>query len=137
MPVLVVLEPSSIIRVRLSGKVGPMEWQNTQQRIAKLLPADGQCSILVIANDFEGWEGNDWGDDMSFRAEHDRQIERMAIVAPPERETEALMVAGKGLRRFEIQFFPPPQLGEARAWVTADRGAARHGGDTTGERHDG
>jgi hypothetical protein len=43
----------------------------------------------------------------------------MAIVADAKWEDQALMFAGKGLRKIEIEFFTPAEMGRARQWLTA------------------
>ena len=72
--------------------------------------------LLVILEDFEGFErGANWGD-ISFLVKHDRQIERIATVADLKWESDALTFAGAGFRR-EVRFFPLNQLVQARAWL--------------------
>jgi hypothetical protein len=73
--------------------------------------------VLVFVENFKGWErGADWGD-MDFFVEHDHQIEKIAIVADPKWKLETLMFAGAGIRSGQVKFFPPTQLGRARAWL--------------------
>jgi len=76
-----------------------------------------RVKVLVIVEEFKGWErGADWGD-TTFFAVHDKQIDKIAIVADPRWETEVLMFAGAGIRRGPVKFFPPNQLAHARAWL--------------------
>jgi uncharacterized protein YpiB (UPF0302 family) len=73
--------------------------------------------VLVILEDFKGWErGVDWGD-MDFFVEHEHQIEKIAIVADPKWEAETLAFAGAGFHRAPVKFFPKGQLTMARAWL--------------------
>ena len=116
MSVTVECESPQIITVRMRGKVSSEEWREELQKVAKHLDTLMSSSILVIAEDFAGFGQGDWTD-LSFQLAHDRQINRMAIVTDPKFEDEALLFAGKGLRRFEIQYFPPSQLAAARAWL--------------------
>ena len=76
--------------------------------------------MLVIPEDFKGWErGADWGD-LTFLDTHDDQIDKIAIVADPQWETEILTFAGAGFRRASVKFFPMSQLTLARAWLGDD-----------------
>jgi hypothetical protein len=76
-----------------------------------------RVKALVIVENFKGWErGVDWGD-MTFFGAHGDQIDKMAIVADPQWETDLLMFAGAGFRRAPVKFFSPNQLALARAWL--------------------
>jgi len=73
--------------------------------------------VLVIAEDFKGWErGADWGD-MTFFATHGDQIDKIAIVADPKWEVEIQAFAGAGFRRAPVKFFSANQLALALAWL--------------------
>lgn len=73
--------------------------------------------VLVLAEDFQGWEQNEeWGD-VSFFFEYGDRIDKIAIVADPKWETEMLLFAGAGLRRAPVKFFPSGQTASARAWL--------------------
>jgi hypothetical protein len=43
----------------------------------------------------------------------------MAIVADEKWQDRALPFAGKGLRRIDIDVFPPRQMSDARNWLTS------------------
>jgi len=73
--------------------------------------------VLVIAEDFKGWEqGADWGD-MTFFATYGDRIDKIAIVADSKWETEIQAFAGAGFRRAPVKFFSTNQLALARAWL--------------------
>ena len=74
--------------------------------------------MLVIGEKFEGWErGADWND-LDFMISHGGEIAKIAIVAEPRWEVQALAFAGAGVRRAPVKFFPPDELAAARAWLT-------------------
>ena len=74
--------------------------------------------VLAILENFEGWErGADWND-LDFMISHGDEIAKIAIVAEPRWEVEALAFAGAGVRRSPVKFFPPDELAAARAWLT-------------------
>ncbi len=76
-----------------------------------------RVKVLVIAEDFKGWErGADWGD-MIFFATHGDQIDKIAIVADQKWEIEFQAFVGAGFRRAPVKFFPVSQLTLARAWL--------------------
>ncbi len=76
-----------------------------------------RVKVLVIVENFKGWErGADWGD-VTFFETHGDQIDKIAIVADPQLETDLLMFAGAGFRRAPVKFFSANQLALARAWL--------------------
>ena len=107
----------SILTARISGKLTRPEMAALQAATGDILRKHGGTRLLVVAENFEGWErGGDWGD-ISFSMKHDAQIEKMALVADKEWEDLALIFAAKGLRRFPIEYFPPTDIAKARAWL--------------------
>jgi hypothetical protein len=73
--------------------------------------------MLVLAEDFEGFErGAGWGD-ISFLVKHDHPIDKIAIIADPKWEVETLTVTSAGFRQGQVKFFPQNQLAQARAWL--------------------
>jgi hypothetical protein len=118
MQVTIERESPRLITIRVSGRLSPRAWRSVLQDVGKLLHAQERTSLLVLAEQFEGWESGDW-DDMSFQQKHDEQIDRMAIVADKKWEDLALMFSGKGLRRIEIEFFAPAEVSQARRWLVS------------------
>jgi hypothetical protein len=49
---------------------------------------------------------------------HGGEIAKIAIVAEPRWEVQALAFAGAGVRRAPVRFFPPDEVSAARAWLT-------------------
>jgi hypothetical protein len=106
-----------LIKVRLSGRLDARQWRAAQEQMANLLRPGERASILVDGAAFEGWGRGDW-QDLSFQSNFDPLIGRMAILAEKKWEAEALMFAGKGLRKIEIEFFTPAESARARQWLT-------------------
>ena len=65
----------------------------------------------------ERWEpGADWND-LDFLLSHSGEIAKIAVVAEPRWEVQALAFAGAGIRRAPVKFFPPNELEQARRWL--------------------
>jgi hypothetical protein len=76
-------------------------------------------AMLVLAENFRGWaQGGNWGD-LSFQVEHDKHIEKLAIVGDKKWEDLALIFVAQGLRPFPVEYFQPTELSKARAWLAA------------------
>jgi hypothetical protein len=106
-----------VVTLRVSGHLSQNELTAVQAETSRIIGAGGKIRILVVAEDFRGWEKGGTWDDFAFQAAHDDDIERMAIVGEAQWQQLALMFTSKGLRPFPIEYFTPERLAEARAWL--------------------
>src|SRR5438094_8098429 len=114
MPVLIQYPPDDICVLRISGILKRSEFAAEQSALARQIDSGSKPRLLVILENFEGWErGADWND-LDFMISHGGKISKIAIVAEPRWEALALAFAGAGLRRAPVKFFPPNELEQAR-----------------------
>lgn len=107
----------NVATIQFSGRVKYSEFAAAQRQIAAWIAEHGRVRLLVLLTNFSGTEkGGNWGD-LSFQAEHDGAIEKMAIVGPREFEDFALLFAAKGIRPFPIEYFTPKEQLRAEAWL--------------------
>jgi hypothetical protein len=117
MGVTIQQEEGNLRVLRITGLLKKPEMDAALAAEARKWGPAARMKVLVILEDFQGFErGGDWGD-ISFLVKHDHQIAKMAIVAEPKWESESLAFAGAGLRQGEVKFFPVNQLARARAWL--------------------
>ena len=110
-------EEGNLRVLRITGLLRKSELDAALEAEAKEWGPATRVRVLIIAEEFKGWErGADWGD-TSFLFAHDDQIDKIAIVADPRWETETVIFAAAGIRRAPVKFFPPDQLALARAWL--------------------
>ena len=108
----------NLLTMKVSGTLSQAELAGMQSAAAGVISAGGKWRILVLTENFAGWElGGTWND-FSF-SEHDARIERMAIVGERRWEEMTLLFTAQGLRSFPIQFFEPAQIAAARHWLAA------------------
>ena len=106
-----------VLTLHVSGKLAHTELLDVQRAAADILRREGPLRLLVLAEGFAGWErAGDWGD-ISFQAENDGRIERMAIVGDRKWQELALMFTAQGMRPFPIEYFDPTQVDAARSWL--------------------
>ena len=106
-----------LMTLRLIGKLSRPELAKAQADAAEIFRQQGKMRVLVLVDTFAGWEKEgDWGD-LSFQAENDQHMERIAIVGDKKWETLALLFAGQGFRRTPVEFFPTAELAKARVWL--------------------
>jgi hypothetical protein len=117
----------SILTVRISARLTQAELAAVQKAAAEHIGRLGRISMLVLAENFAGWEkGGQWSD-FAFQEAHDQDIERMAIVGPEQWRDLALLFASKGLRPFPVEFFPSERLADAHAWLHGAPGVTSGG----------
>ena len=117
MPLNVEYEANDICVLRISGTLKRSEFGAEQSAIARKIDMGSKPRLLVILENFEGWErGADWND-LDFMISHGGEISKIAIVAEPRWEALALAFAGAGVRRAPVKFFQPNELEQARSWL--------------------
>ena len=117
MGVTIQQEEGNLRVVRITGLLRKCEMDAALAAEARKWGPGTRIKVLVMVEDFEGFErGADWGD-LSFLIKYDHQIDKLAIVADPKWEIETLTLAGAGFRKGQVKFFPMNQLAQARAWL--------------------
>lgn len=106
------------ITVRLSGRLGREEFAKFQGLFLEAMKRRGKVRLLVILNDFQGWDKRDDWNDVPIHLEHDQQVEKIAVVGDTKWEDLFGAFLGKGMRKIPIRHFPPGGLETARAWLS-------------------
>jgi hypothetical protein len=103
--------------LKISGLLRKSEVDAVQAAAAKIFESGHDVKLLVVAEDFQGWEsGADWGD-LSFFLKYGNRIVKIAIVAEEKWKDQFLMFFAAGFRKAPVQFFPASQLAEAKRWL--------------------
>lgn len=119
MSVEIVGAVQDLLTFRFRGTLTEADLRAAQHAAGSRIRPDDPLRILILLEDFGGWErGGQW-DDFSFQAAHDQDIARMAIVGDPQWRDLALLFAARDLRPFPIEYFPAESLADARVWLTA------------------
>ena len=110
---------AEVLKLRVSGTLTQAELSAAQKQVGPILRKHNRLGILVVAENFAGWErGGAWGD-FSFQEQHDARIARMAIVGDEQWRDLVLLFTSQGLRPFPVKFFPTERLAEARSWLAS------------------
>lgn len=121
MSIEIVGASDGILTFTVTGRLNQVEFAAAQQRAGEIIRQQGKVRLLVLVEDFAGTEkAGDWGD-VSFQADYDPFIEKLAIVGDQKWEELVLLFAGKGIRRVPIEYFPAADLAKARTWLAEDR----------------
>ena len=117
MPLQVEYGPNDLCVLHISGVLNEEEFAATQKKLARNIDTGSKPRVLAIVENFEGWQrGADWND-LDFLVSHGGEIARIAIVADPKWEVQALAFAGAGVRRAPVKFFRPDKTEQARQWI--------------------
>jgi hypothetical protein len=117
MPIEFEIESGDLAVLRVSGRLGKVELDRAQSECEKMIKKRGRVKILVLAENFAGWERAEGWDDTSFADRNDPYIEKMAIVGAAKWRDLVYAFTGRGLRPVPIQYFEPDQEGSARQWL--------------------
>lgn len=111
----VVRVDGNVVTARITGTLTQAELGSLQKATGEIIRKQGQVRLLVLVEQFAGWEqGATWGD-FSFQVQHDSSIERMAIVGEKKWSDLALLFTSQGLRPFPIEYFEG--IDKARTWL--------------------
>lgn len=113
-----VLEPTgSPITVKISGLLKREEFMRLQGLFLEAVRGQKKFSLLLVLEDFQGWDENDDWNSVPFHLEYDKQVEKIAIVGEAKWEDLFAAFLGKGMRSIPIRHFLPTRLEAARAWL--------------------
>jgi hypothetical protein len=117
MPVQMQYELNDLCVLRISGILKRSEFGAEERALARHIDTESNPRLLVILENFEGWEGGaDWND-LDFYILYGHKVSKIAIVAERRLGPLALAFAGAGVRRTPVKFFPSNELEQARSWL--------------------
>ncbi len=108
-----------VLTLKINGRLTQAELASVQRAGDDIIGTGKKLRVLVLLENFAGWERGGTWNDLECQAERDASIERMAIVGDPEWEDLASMFTAKGLRTFPIEYFEPARLAAAQTWLGA------------------
>ncbi len=117
MPASIKKEADDIYRLTISGTLLKDELESVQNVVGSDINAGARPNILVVLENFLGFEpGETWGE-LGFLYEHVNDIAKIAIVGDSRWESDALAFAGANSRRAPVKFFPADRMDDALAWI--------------------
>ena len=110
-------EETQLCEMRISGKLDRSSFKATEEKMTELITSGKQPRILVILDNFLGWDQQgDWNN-LDFMCSHGDKIERIAVVGDSRWESEVKMFTGAGIRKTPVGYFETERIEDARAWV--------------------
>ena len=103
--------------LRIGGELKKSELDAAQAEFVEKIAGAGTVKLLVLLENFTGWERDEaWGD-TDFFFSHRNDFERIAVVGNRRYEAQVLAFTGAGLRKGPVKFFSETGESEARAWL--------------------
>ena len=111
------LENNNLAVFNVSGKLGKDEHEQILLEIESIIQKTGQIKILVLLNNFEGWEKAEGWEDTSVSDRIDPHIGKFAIVGDEKWRDMVSLFTLKGMRPVPIEYFGEDQEDTARQWL--------------------
>ena len=109
-------QEGNLVRVEVSGKLTQEDYDALIPAWEKIIQQEGSLRMLLLMDDFHGWEPKAAWDDFHFAVTHHSKVQRIAAVG--ERTWQKwLMKVGALFLPDEIKYFDAAQLAEAERWV--------------------
>lgn len=103
--------------LRVSGELKKSELDAAQSEFVQKIAAGGPIKVLVLLENFTGWERNEeWGD-TDFFFSHRNDFEKIAVVGDLRWEAQVLAFTGASLRKGPVKCFSDADESAARAWL--------------------
>ena len=108
---------SQIAELRIRGLLKSAEYAPCASELASLIDAGKRPRLLVLLENFGGWDkGGDWIS-LDFMFTHGDKIAKIAIVGAGTKEAEVRDFVGADLRPSPVRFFQAGEVEEARTWL--------------------
>jgi hypothetical protein len=106
-----------LLVLRVGGELRKSGLDAVQSEFVQEIASAGTVRLLVLLENFTGWERTEaWGDtDFFFSQRND--FEKIAVVGDSRWEAQVLAFTGAGLRKGPVKFFAETGESEARAWL--------------------
>jgi hypothetical protein len=106
--------------IKVSNYLTVSEFQQLQTLGELSLGRFDQFRVLIELEDFQGWSKEpDW-EKSFFLTEDQTFISKIAVVGDEQWKDQVFLFMGKGMRKTAIEFFPTPQIAEAKAWLSEE-----------------
>ncbi len=116
MPLTWTMENEHLLVAQLHGMLGCEEFKQLQKRNNSLLTSAQNIKVLIIANEFDGWQDGAW-EAVGFDERIDNTVAKMAVVMDKKWHEDMALFMAKDLRSLAIEFFAPEQETQARQWL--------------------
>ena len=109
------------IGFKISGEINTEDYDTLLPKLDEAIAAHGHINLLVLMEDFEGYDGIDAAKaDFQFGTHQYRQVEKAAFVSDKKWLERMVKIMAPFTRRTKEKNFEPDQIEEAWAWVLGE-----------------
>ena len=109
------------IGFKISGEVNAEDYDTLLPKLDEAISAHGKINLLVVLEDFEGYDGFDAAKaDFQFGTHQYRQVEKAAFVSDKKWLERVVKIMDPFTRRTKEKNFKPHQIEQAWAWVLGE-----------------
>ena len=112
-------EDGNLITVRVWKKLTGADYDALIPAWENVIEEYGSMRMLLIMDDFQGWEAGAAWDDFQFGVRHAKQVERVAMVGEKKWQ-RWLAKIGSWFLPGRVRYFKQMALAEAERWVRAN-----------------
>ncbi len=106
----------NILELRLTGKLSRHDYLSFVPDTEKLIREHGKIRVLVILDEFHGWDAGALWEDIKWDIRHFNDIERVAIVGETKWH-KGMAAFCKPFTAAKVRYFEHPQIDQAILWV--------------------
>jgi hypothetical protein len=105
-----------VLGFKMSGKLHDEDYKKFVPLVDAAIAGQGKVRLLVLLDDFHGWDMHALWDDIKFATTHYTKIERIAMVGDKKWEHWMARVC-KPFTLAKVHYFDTTQLDEAWKWI--------------------
>ena len=119
MPAQLTHERDDVYRLEVGGRLSSAELDTAGSALVDGMRSapGGTVRLLVVLQNFEGWDPVSNWSNLTFYARHGDGIGRLALVGEERWRDLALMFSAAGLRKAEVEYFTQDALEKAHEWL--------------------
>ncbi len=106
----------NVVTVKVNGKLSKSDYETFAPRVEESIVQHGKIRILLVMEDFHGWEMGALWEDIKFDVKHFRDIEKLAMVGDAKWE-QWMAAFCKPFTTASVKSFRVAQLDQAAAWL--------------------
>lgn len=112
----IISEEGDLVRVDVSGKLTQEDYDALIPSWEATIARHGSMRMLLVMEDFHGWDPGAAWDDFHFGITHASKVKRIAMVGEKAWQ-EWMAKVGSFFLRDAVKYFDRSELAEAERWV--------------------
>jgi hypothetical protein len=110
------LRKNNSVEVHASGKLHKTDYDRFVPLMEKIIREQGKARVLFVMDDFHGWDGEAFWEDVKFDVRHFNDLKRIAFVGDKKWEKWMAKFCGP-FTSAKVRYFPLEKQEEARRWL--------------------